>query len=263
MVDPLSLIPLHVETFFNSKELINATETKISDATAFVYRNYSRSHEYFLITNWHVVSGRNPETNRLTSRKAAIPNIIKVWAHGGVNQQSWLQQSFPLVDWDTDEKIWLEHPLGREVDVVAIPLDYPLIRTFELDPMLFDTDLNVVPSEAVSIIGFPFGMPSYGQLPIWKTGHIASDPEKDYDGKPVFLIDATVRAGMSGSPVIGRRKEIVGDNHQSYFTIENSDTFLGVFSGGISKRHSDIDIGMVWKPKVIEEILEQVYDTTD
>jgi hypothetical protein len=56
----------------------------------------------------------------------------------------------------------------------------------------------------VSIIGYPYGLATAHAWPIWKTGHIASDIDLDYDGRPAFLIDATARSGMSGSPVVHR-----------------------------------------------------------
>jgi len=41
-------------------------------------------------------------------------------------------------------------------------------------------------------------------LPIWKTGHIASEPEIDFEGKPLLLLDISAFPGMSGSPVLAQ-----------------------------------------------------------
>ena len=38
-------------------------------------------------------------------------------------------------------------------------------------------------------------------LPLIRTGMIASHPKYDYNGKPIFIIDAQVFPGSSGSPV--------------------------------------------------------------
>lgn len=254
MIDPLSLIPLHVETFFDNKlNGMSHIHTKIADATAFIY---STGWKNYLITNWHVVSGRHPETEKILSKYGSLPNIIKVWFHGPGEDLNWLQSSILLLDWETDEKLWKEHPSGREVDLVAIPLDgLSIFNLHPLDPMLFSTDLNISPSEAVSIIGFPFGLTSTGVLPIWKTGYVASDIEYDYNGKPTFLIDANTKPGMSGSPVIARRKKIVNENKIGVTIITEIDKFLGVYSGRISNKY-DTGIGIVWKPELINEIIE-------
>ena len=101
---------------------------------------------------------------------------------------------------------WLEHPQGRAVDVVAVPLRLPShCRIFPLDLALADADLEVKVAMAVSIVGYPKGLTAGGVLPIWKTGHLASEPDLNYEyGRPAFLIDATTRIGMSGSPVVLR-----------------------------------------------------------
>ena len=44
---------------------------------------------------------------------------------------------------------------------------------------------------AISVIGFPLALTPIGLFPIWKTGHIASEPEVPYKViYPAFLIDA-------------------------------------------------------------------------
>ncbi len=256
MIDPLSLISLHVETFYDNKEDGDLhTKAKIADATAFVYYKYPK---YYLITNWHVVSGRHPQTGRALSMKAGIPNLIDVWFHSlGGGSLVWMCSTLPLRDWTTDEKLWIEHPRGKDVDVVALPLENPhFYKLYPLEPGLFDTQLEVFPSEAVSIIGYPYGLTGTGSLPIWKTGHIASDIETDYDGKPAFLIDSTVREGMSGSPVVARKKEFISQDKTILLSLEKADKFLGVFSSSITSKKYDPEIGLVWKPEVIKEIID-------
>ena len=100
----------------------------------------------------------------------------------------------------------------------------------------------------------PFTLTIYtgGRFPIWKTGHIASDIDIDWDGKPAFLIDATTQSGMSGSPVIAKRVSIYQTSRGN--KIGNAIKILGVYSGREIST-SGIEVGFVWKPKVIEEIL--------
>jgi hypothetical protein len=78
----------------------------------------------------------------------------------------------------------------------------------------------------------------------------------DYNGKPVFLIDATTRAGMSGSPVVLRQFGGYNTRNGGYFSSAGFFTrFMGIYSGRI---HRDSEIGMVWRPEVIFEILGSI-----
>jgi hypothetical protein len=57
-IDPLSLSSVQLECFANGLALGNATGFVITF-----------NEQYFVITNWHVVSGRNADTNELMDKK--------------------------------------------------------------------------------------------------------------------------------------------------------------------------------------------------
>lgn len=246
-IDPLSTVPLHIQ-------LLDEEDTHIANATGFVV---SASEEPYLITNWHVITGRNPVTGALSL--SAVPSKMRIWHHSVDGLGTWHSRDEPLHREGSAR--WLEHPSGSDVDVVALPLAN-LNRTdlFPMDLSLTDSDLRVMPSELLSVIGFPFGHAAGGKLPIWKTGHVASDVEIDYDGRPVFLIDATTRSGMSGSPVVARRTGSY-TTEEGVTSLGGSVTrFMGVYSSRIvfsdtSNPNDAVEIGMVWKPRVIHEIL--------
>jgi len=178
--------------------------------------------------------------------------VLKIWFHG-LTLGHWILKEIKIID-KNGTKFWLEHERGNAIDVVAVPLEISDdLKIYDIDLALADFDLMLYPSEAVSIIGYPKGITSGGKLPIWKTGHIASDIDVDWDGKPAFLIDATTKGGMSGSPVIAKRVSIYQTSQGNQ--IGNAVRFLGVYSGReISP--SGIEVGFVWKPKVISEILQ-------
>ena len=240
-IDEFSVKPLYLETYLST--------SRTGIATGFVVK---RNDLHYLVTNWHVVTGRNPYNNQpLSTTGIANPNILKVWFHTQ-NLGNWKPQDINIVD-RQGHGLWLEHGLGREVDVVAVPLQVPSdIKIYDMDLGLADFDLMLYPSEAVSIIGFPEGLTSGGRLPIWKTGHIASDIAIDWDGKPAFLIDATTKSGMSGSPVIAKRVSIYQTSTGN--VVGNAVRFLGVYSGR-EIGTSGIEVGFVWKPRVISDIL--------
>jgi len=243
-VDPLSVTSLYLELVVRDRD--------IGKATGFVVH---WKQQPYLITNWHVLSGRHPETNEVQSPTGAVPDVVRI-RHHSQRLGNWVVRSDPLVDKQANPR-WIEHPKGSQIDVVALPLRSVEadVRLHPFDLSLADVDLIPVVAMPVSIIGFPLGLAATPAFPIWKTGHIASDPDLDYTGKPAFLIDATTRGGMSGSPVVIRR---IGGSAAIVMKRTPSTRFLGIYSGRI---HVDSEIGIVWRPSVITDILSQVGKT--
>ena len=243
-IDQLSLTTLSVVPKFNQIEL--------SSATAFsVFWN----SQPYLITNWHVVTGRDPDTGLCLDKKyAAIPNKLSVHFHAKGKLGIWKVVDVPLVDSD-GMPLWLEHPLKEAIDVVAIPIDILEgidIHGLELD--LAKVDILPMPAMPISVIGYPLGLAAGKSWPIWKTGHIASDPDIDYEpGRPAFLIDATTRTGMSGSPVVLRLDSYKKKDGTQIIAGGLATKFMGVYAGRI---HEDSEIGRVWRPFVLSEIFQ-------
>lgn len=225
-----------------------AGNVELTTATGFVVEHGGSP---YLITNGHVVTACDPRTGEPLYPQLPGQDSLAVYHHRKGNLGSWLPVVESLHQTDGSPR-WVAHPDGLEIDVVALPLDV-LALPVDLHPFplqLATVDAIPEPAMPVSIIGFPLGHAVAGSLPIWKTGHIASDPAVDFDDKPAFLIDATTRGGMSGSPVVlkthGGYRRTDGRRPMRDVT-----KFLGVYSGRI---HQDSEIGIVWKPAVIEEI---------
>lgn len=245
-IDPLSATSLHVIPKFNAVEL--------ASATAFTVEWLG---EPYLVTNWHVVTGRDADTEEcLDKNHAAIPNTLAVRFHKKYVLGEWSIIDLPLQTPD-GSNLWITHPLGRAIDVVAIPIPPHIrahIQVYPLDLRLADADIVAMPAMPISVIGYPLGLSTGGNWPIWKTGHIASDPGLDFEsGRPAFLIDATTRSGMSGSPVLLRldRYTTTDGNHHSLVGGMKT-RFLGVYAGRI---HENSEIGRVWRPFLVSEIL--------
>ena len=67
-IDEFSVKPLYLETYLST--------SRTGIATGFVVK---RNDLYYLVTNWHVVTGRNPHNNQpLSTTGIADPNILKV-----------------------------------------------------------------------------------------------------------------------------------------------------------------------------------------
>lgn len=242
-IDPLSVTSLYLK--------LQVKGNPLSTATGFVVEHNAKR---FLITNWHVLSGRNSETGQPLSPTAGIPDEVRIAHHlaGRLGQWKFVGENLLAPD---GSRQWLEHPVGSKVDVAAIELKNISedICIYPFNLKLADVDMVSQPAMPVSVIGFPLGLRPNVFFPIWKTGHIATDPDLDYGGRPAFLIDATTRDGMSGSPVVIRTSSTY-TNSNGVFVLNNGavSKFLGIYSGRI---HKDAEIGCVWRPQVISEIL--------
>jgi len=126
LLNPLSLRPLWVELFFG--------QTHLGQATCF---SWTEGHASFLITNWHVVSGRHPETRQALRDDGGIPDRLEVSLHREERLGAWDTYSVPLCDND-GRPVWLEHPIhGPRVDVVAIPFAAPAgLRHYSLNSLV-------------------------------------------------------------------------------------------------------------------------------
>ncbi|HRK79898.1 MAG TPA: trypsin-like peptidase domain-containing protein [Saprospiraceae bacterium] len=259
LIDPISCIPLYIE---GVKKIYGRDEI-VESATGFILEDNSK---FYLITNWHVIANRNPTdstANKIKVKNAvgneleidvSDPEKLLIYFHGKTLGE-WIPITIDL--YDKGRKKWLEHPFGKKVDVVALPINLTdeqknKINLYSLKFDEYNDEIVKYPSINLSIIGFPFGFSSYGRFPIWKTGQLSSDFDLNFDDLPIFLIDASTRSGMSGSPVILRQvgaiytKQVVG---MGGYVQE----FLGIYSGRIG---NDSDIGIVWKIECLKEIIK-------
>lgn len=224
----------------------------IGTATGFVVEN--ALGRCFLITNRHVVTGRHQDTGKpLDTKTGALPDEIVVWHNSSTEIGQYTLVHVPL--WVNDAKTWIEHPvLGAAADLVALSVErsggvrlYP----YRLNYL---EHLRMHPAQRISVVGFPFGERTGKSFAIWATGFVASEPEIDHGGLPVFLIDCRTRSGQSGSPVIFHEQIGAFDipNEGANETVAES-RLLGVYSGRIN---SESDIGRVWKAYSIAELVD-------
>lgn len=207
-----------------------------------------------LITNRHNVTGRDQNTGKPLSNTGGIPDTIRIAHNEKGKLGTWIWKSEKL--YEDDAPKWIEHPFGGpKFDLVALPLENAQgIDSYCYEPLNPGPDISCGPAEAVSVIGFPFGMSTGGSLAIWATGFVASEPGLEND--QTFLIDCRSRPGQSGSAVIAYRaggSVALQDGSTSIFN-GPVQRFLGVYSGRIN---SESDLGIVWKASVIAELVSQ------
>jgi hypothetical protein len=244
-IDPFSLTTVPVEQLANG--------TRMRSATAFVWKHGA---QHYLITNWHVVTGKNAYTGE--QETPAAPDTLRCLFNvqiGTFEKQPW---DIPLRDNDRRPR-WLIRPgLAPRVDVVAIPISLtgtgPVTEFFPINTLL-SNPLNTRIGMDVFILGYPFGN-APPAFPVWKRGSIASEPELALITTGYYLVDTASRPGMSGAPVILRdwTNDYV-DGAVRAFNSEPATNFLGVYSGRLQAATDEAQIGVVWHGTFIEDII--------
>ena len=96
--DPLTAIPLYCEPLQGGEQL--------GCATSFVVQQEERA---FLVTNWHVMAGRDWFTKAPLSRFGSIPNQLRVWHHSAATFGEWVEVTYALVD-AAGSAVFRSHP---------------------------------------------------------------------------------------------------------------------------------------------------------
>jgi len=219
----------------------------------------------FIVTCRHVVNGFASATFSFVQNKDGKPNLGQKCEVAVPNLQD-------LVFYNPDPKI----------DVALIPLA-PILRYFESTgqkPFFVKLNKDLVPSQkaaedlsaiqSIVFVGYPYGIhDEINLLPIARRGFTASPYIVDFNGLPLFLIDASVFPGSSGSPVmvldqgsyssgnnivVGNRAYFLGLVDQAYIHTEEGvikfkplpTQFLPVYD-----EHQYFNLGVVIKAKAI------------
>jgi Trypsin-like peptidase domain len=265
--DEHSFVPFQISMYFKDE--------KLASGTAFLYSYEGKS---YLVTNWHNVTAREPDTLASKNEMAAIPDrlLIKMphsTYKSEYTQIEWKEHHIKLYEdsGDTPTKpLWYEHPThGRKVDVVVIPMNDIISFEGEEISSRAANDLSLNPSQIifrpgldVFVLGFPLGMKGGGDFPIWKRGSIATEPDFDIDDLPKIYIDTATREGMSGSPVYAQEtgywfpEDATNHNEPLGGKLGRGIRFLGVYSGRIGDGPFKAQLGIVWKHSAIEEIIQ-------
>ncbi len=155
----------------------------------------------FLVTNKHVIQGS--KTGRITFTKKD-PSGESYSPSIGLTSAVNFSQS----DWQ-----WTGHP-SRDIDIAVLPLA-PITSHLENighPPYFRSIPTSAIPEgdalqdfdvvEEILFVGYPSGVyDGANNLPIFRKGITATCLTIDYEGRPIFLIDASVFPGSSGSPV--------------------------------------------------------------
>ena len=240
--------------------------------TSFVFRDKSShpDHQLFLVSNKHVVEGATDAIMYFTERDDS--------------GQPKLGEPFFLRN-DMFDIQWHGHP-DSEVDVCVMPLSWQLSMMQRAGKAAFlnaiseddvaDLDIlrNLDVTSPVLFVGFPNGM--YDEkhyLPIFRRGYVATAPDLDFNGAPIFLIDASVFPGSSGSPVFTVGDSLIGGTPALKLLGIIAAVYTQPAEGRISWRPTPanqipvpsidqmIDLGIVFKSRCIQETIDSFHET--
>ena len=155
-------------------------------------------------------------------------------------------------------------------DIHGKPIKTELLSTFD------DNLLNI--GQRLYYVGYPEGrFDITNNLPIMRTGSIASHPRVEYNGKPQFLIDSNVFKGSSGSPVFINVRDValsdglqVQDVYESLLigVITETMTYRNKVVSAYSVRDQDeqfveeiLGIGLVYKSTVLLDLINTTVES--
>lgn len=225
----------------------------------------------FLVTNKHIIKNSSEATLLFNLTDKKIPLLGQ--RHG--------------VRIANFENQWTGHK-SPDIDVAIMPFApiYAQLTSQNIYVYFKAIGRNFIPTneqldqidaiEDVVFIGYPNNIYDRANLlPIVRKGTTATPISVDFEGKPVFLIDASIFPGSSGSPVflcnIGsyspRGRGVVIGNRlfflgivASVYIMQDSNTIeiIDIPSGNLPviKTSQMIDLGIVYKSSVITEVIE-------
>jgi S1-C subfamily serine protease len=224
----------------------------------------SAAGKTFLITNYHVLSGKHPYTDQML--EDAAPDFLEVSYRvktDGFEIPAISRVVHPLYD-DNHEPNYLSYPVNErqlpvEASGVKFGIDVAVLEVTNIPHnaglLAFErsNEFHLPVMDKVGIVGFPFDLSGTENFPIWLTGTVASDlanrPYRKY-----FLVDSRTKPSCSGSLVVlkinGASLNFPGGKLDNQ---GNTIHTLGIYSGRIK---DELDIGIVWHWNTVEQLLE-------
>ncbi|MGA2618594.1 MAG: serine protease [Thermoguttaceae bacterium] len=267
-VDHISLLTTPVK-LFRGADLV-------SQGTGFYYvRKIEEGDIVFLVTNQHVLTGWAP-----LEKKPPIGDQITFQFHQSDEETGKVTTvTLPLFT-KSGKQVWVGSVMFPEADLAVILVNGQLCHGCTVRGIAShwaDPKMKVRPTTTVTLIGYPYGFyDAKNALPIWKTGSVASEPEIDFEGKPLMLIDVAAFPGMSGSPAFATAYGMYEMHNGTGVTAGAVQQFIGIYASNVV-RHKErfleyiphaaslgirddesLQIGHIWKAKLILGTVEAI-----
>jgi S1-C subfamily serine protease len=228
----------------------------LGQATGFFY---TRNDDLFLVTNQHVVRD---------DVKNIIPDTLRLHLHTDPNDIS-KNADFDAPLYNGAQRLWKIHATHPEADIAVLKLDKAavtgrfVVKAWSSQAFL-PKQYPLDPGVDVFIMGYPLGFyDDKHNLPIFRNAMIASSYGTPFQNLPLFLTDANLHPGTSGSPVITKPKSTwVDDKGNTSIVTGTTYYLLGVHSGTFNfsaagQQPTPLGLGATWYAALIEDIAAQ------
>lgn len=272
MTDIFNFQRIQDQLIFSTVRIERVSDKNVGTGFFFNYEIPNQRHIPLLITNKHV--------------KESCEEFLIEFHKAKLDQNRF---SIPQIDNRIKTKItipedtWFDHP-NPLVDVTILPIANLLTSFTNENNSIFYIGLSqkllpsrsryslIKPIEQVVFIGYPAGMiDKKNWLPIVRQGITATPILADYCGFEVFLIDAFIFGGSSGSPVfilddgsytngrgnltVGLRVFLVGIiSHRQVvkekYEVKELESIMGI------EHERLLNLGTVFRFTVIQELIE-------
>lgn len=251
-------------------------DAEMSQGTGFFYvGKHGDMQVVYLVTNYHVLTGHAPLED-----KPPIGDNIVFQFHKSAEKPGDLHHARMPLFTKHGKPVWIQSATVPEADVAIIPIPTMAFENCKLacisKEWTTEAKIKLRPTSAVTLIGYPYGYYDRANaLPIWKTGNLASEPDVDFDGKPLLTIDISAFPGMSGSPVFaisygmyemeeggtaaGGVRKFVGVYASMQMLHEKKflEEFHAASKYGIELAQS-LQLGHVWKARLVDDMVNGV-----
>jgi hypothetical protein len=189
MIETLLLSTTQILTFKGRRPL--------TQASAFFF---AREGRLYLVTSRHVL---------FDAPSAHFPDRVEIALHTNVNNAT-QSTGLSILLYDKGKGIWRQgHDSDRDVDVAVIEIDQSRLPPSNLaafTPQHLQQSLSDIEvGQPLLIVGFPMGFQdALHHLPVVRQAVIASSFGLRFQGEGMFLTDARMHRGTSGSPVVVR-----------------------------------------------------------
>lgn len=250
----------------------------ISTGTGFIFDYVNNDKHYlFVVTNKHVIKDSTEGKLSFNQSDGEKPILGKVFTIGYSNF----------------EKQWIGHP-QQDIDVAFMPFSPVLNELSQKGVQIFFKTItpDLIPAdkqlredidavEDIVFVGYPSDIyDRKNLLPVVRRGITATPISVDFEGKPTFLIDASIFPGSSGSPVflcnigsyspkgkglhVGSRIFFLGVVASVFIRKDlNTIELIDIPTGKIPVVATTqmVDLGIVYKSIVIKELIEDFLKT--